>query len=64
MHGSGRLYSGCYSTEELQDLAKFLAPHLREGKEVAVYFNNDIGGHAVNNARELQQILEGMLRSA
>ena len=28
-----------------------------EGRRVLVYFNNDLGGHAVRNARTLRQLL-------
>ena len=30
-----------------------------ESKAIYVYFNNDIGGHAVTNAIELKHMLEG-----
>ena len=29
----------------------------RQGRRVDVYFNNDLGGHAVHNARTLKQLV-------
>jgi len=28
-----------------------------EGRRVLVYFNNDLGGHAIRNARKLKELL-------
>ena len=28
-----------------------------EGRHVLVYFNNDLGGHAIRNARKLKDLL-------
>ena len=28
-----------------------------EGRRVLVYFNNDLGGHAIHNARKLKELL-------
>ena len=30
-----------------------------QGRDVLVYFNNDLGGHAVRNARELRSLVAG-----
>jgi uncharacterized protein YecE (DUF72 family) len=56
-HGSGRCYGGNYPHDHLCDWAKRLrawAPSLRTAY---VYFNNDIGGHAIRNARTLREML-------
>lgn len=56
-HGpAGHAYRGCYSAEQLSTEAQHLREWVREGKEVFVYFNNDIGGHAPANALELKRL--------
>lgn len=57
MHGSGSLYSSCYTDDELKKWAAQLRPHLRAGRDVFVYFNNDAKGYAVQNAMLLQRLL-------
>ena len=57
-HGSSRLYSSCYSDEELADWAKKLASMAANLKTVYIYFNNDIEGFAVSNAITLRRYLE------
>jgi len=56
-HGSERLYSSCYSTEELKTWAEKIARWRREGRDVFAYFNNDAEGFALQNARELTNLL-------
>ena len=48
-------YSGCYSEEDLRRIADRVKEHLGENRDVYAYFNNDVGGHAVNNARDLRE---------
>jgi uncharacterized protein YecE (DUF72 family) len=59
MHGPPQdsLYSGSYSDEQLRQWADRLLAWLRDGKRVDVYFNNDLGGHAVRNARRLKELV-------
>jgi uncharacterized protein YecE (DUF72 family) len=59
LHGPDQdaLYAGCYSDDELQRWANRIAQWDREGRDVWVYFNNDLGGHAVRNALTLQELL-------
>lgn len=52
--GDGR-YSGRYSAAQIQTDADHIAKWASLGKDVYVYFNNDIGGHAFHNALELKQ---------
>jgi uncharacterized protein YecE (DUF72 family) len=52
-HGPGGVYRGCYSEQHIADDAKRVRAWLAAGKDVYVYYNNDIGGHAVDNARQL-----------
>ncbi len=57
-HGPKRsgLYTGCYTKSEIKkdgDLIKKI-----KGKDVFVYFNNDVAGHALKNAKELIALLK------
>jgi len=52
-HGPGGPYRGCYSAEHLAADADRIRRWLAAGKNVYVYFNNDLQGHAVTNARQL-----------
>ena len=58
MHGPepASLYTGSYSDDELRRWADRLVAWQQEGKRVDVYFNNDLGGHAVRNARRLKDL--------
>ena len=56
-HGSEGLYSSCYSGEELADWAKRLTNLAATLKEIYIYFNNDIGGYAVDNAGTIRRYL-------
>ncbi|MFQ6121635.1 MAG: DUF72 domain-containing protein [Dehalococcoidales bacterium] len=57
-HGSGALYSSCYSDEELADWAKRIADLDTNLKAVYIYFNNDVEGFAVRNAKTLRDYLK------
>jgi uncharacterized protein YecE (DUF72 family) len=57
-HGSGEgKYAGRYSPEQIRADASRIAFWHSAGKDVFVYYNNDIGGHALENARQLKQEL-------
>lgn len=56
-HGPGSRYNRPYSRADLERDADMIEPWLREGRDVYAYFNNDVGGHAIRNARELAEIL-------
>jgi len=56
-HGPGRRYSGCYTDEMLRAAAGEVREHLKAGRDVYAYFNNDVGGHAVRNARRLIELV-------
>jgi len=58
-HGSWNHPEGRYLSEQIAEDARRIRGWLAEGKEVFVYFNNDLNGHAVDNARELQALLAG-----
>ena len=56
-HGPAGRYQGNYSKKTLQDWAQWLKEHSRDAPRAFVYFNNDIGGHAVRNAKTLKQLI-------
>jgi uncharacterized protein YecE (DUF72 family) len=55
-HGADRNYSGNYSDEELVEWWDWMQDQATNGKDLYVYFNNDIGGYAINNAKKLKEI--------
>ena len=57
-HGSGALYSSNYSDEELTDWAQKLAKLADTLDKIYIYFNNDVEGFALNNARTLMTYLQ------
>lgn len=59
LHGPDQdsIYAGCYSGDDLRRWADQIAQWDRDGRDVWVYFNNDLGGHAVRNALTLQELL-------
>ena len=54
-HGPTGKYEGDYSKSMLQTWAKWLKDHTKEARGIYAYFNNDIAGHAVTNAKTLKQ---------
>jgi uncharacterized protein YecE (DUF72 family) len=52
------MYSGDYPRERLEIWAQRIAEWTSEGRSIYVYFNNDIGGYAIHNARTLRELLE------
>lgn len=57
-HGMQGSYNGSYSTAQLEQDAKRIRGYLAKNLDVFIYFNNDAGGAAPQNAVELA----GMLR--
>jgi uncharacterized protein YecE (DUF72 family) len=59
MHGPAQdsMYHGSYPDDELRQWADRVAEWHDEGRRVLVYFNNDLGGHAIRNARKLRELL-------
>ena len=55
-HGPQQLYASLYTPEQLDQWAKKIRPRLKE-QDVYIYFNNDYGGRAIQNARELREML-------
>jgi uncharacterized protein YecE (DUF72 family) len=56
-HGTEGRYAGNYPDHLLQDWADWLKSQAAGVRAIYAYFNNDISGHALNNARTLKQIL-------
>jgi uncharacterized protein YecE (DUF72 family) len=59
LHGPPQdsIYAGSYTDDELREWADRIAGWDREGRRVLAYFNNDLGGHAIRNARRLKDLL-------
>ena len=51
-------YGTGYSPQHLSGQARRIRRFLDQGLTVHAYFNNDLGGHAVANARDLRRFLE------
>ena len=56
-HGAAGKYRGRYSDDQMQDWADWLRDQLRQGRSAWAYFNNDIGGDAILDARNLKRML-------
>jgi uncharacterized protein YecE (DUF72 family) len=59
LHGPAQdsMYAGNYPDDALQWWADQTRQWDAEGRRVLIYFNNDLGGHAVRNARTLKAYL-------
>ena len=55
-HGHGT-YGASYSADELKEDARRIKGYAKKGKEVFIYFNNDIEGFAPKNALELASVI-------
>ena len=60
-HGTGR-YVGRYSDEALLEWTDWIVAQAREGRSVWCYFNNDIHGHAIEDAQTLKSMVGQALR--
>jgi uncharacterized protein YecE (DUF72 family) len=57
-HGPGAdKYRGSYSRASLQMWANQIETWRKELSDVYVYFNNDVGGHAIENAKTLKAMV-------
>jgi uncharacterized protein YecE (DUF72 family) len=61
-HGSGGKYWGRYSDEALLDWTDWIAEQARRCRSCWCYFNNDIHGHAVEDARTLKSMVRQIVR--
>ena len=57
-HGHNGSYAGEYKDKQLRtDVETFYGEHHR-GRDIYVYFNNDVGGAAIRNALRMKQLLK------
>jgi uncharacterized protein YecE (DUF72 family) len=56
-HGTNGRYAGNYPDHMLHDWANWLRSQVPNVRAIYAYFNNDVSGHALNNARTLKQIM-------
>jgi uncharacterized protein YecE (DUF72 family) len=56
-HGTAGKYRGRYSDEALLEWTDWLVEQRRSGKSCWCYFNNDIHGHALDDARTLKSMV-------
>jgi uncharacterized protein YecE (DUF72 family) len=52
-HGPQALYSSSYSNEVLEQYADKFIDWTKKGHTIWAFFNNDVGGHALTNAKTL-----------
>lgn len=57
MHGGKELYSSNYSEGELKKIARMIKQNRSKDIDSYVYFNNDIHGYAVDNAKTLRKLV-------
>jgi uncharacterized protein YecE (DUF72 family) len=57
-HGPEALYASSYSEEQLKDFAAMFINWKKQGHSVFAFFNNDIFGYAVQNAKRLIELCE------
>jgi uncharacterized protein YecE (DUF72 family) len=58
LHGPDGHYRGSYDDAALERWAGMIREHAAHRRSVFVYFNNDLEGHAVRDARRLKKMLE------
>jgi len=56
-HGTGGKYWGRYSDDALVEWTDWIAKQRSAGRSVWCYFNNDIHGHAIEDARTLKSMV-------
>jgi uncharacterized protein YecE (DUF72 family) len=56
-HGTAGRYAGNYSQSALQNWATWLKDQAKSARAIYAYFNNDIHGHAIKNAKQLREQL-------
>ena len=58
LHGEEKLYSSPYSEEKLEKYAFMIKDWLLDGKQIWVFFNNTILGHAITDSKKLYQLIQ------
>jgi uncharacterized protein YecE (DUF72 family) len=54
-HGTTGRYQGNYTKASLKNWAKWINENIKEVHSVYAYFNNDVSGHAISNAKTLKE---------
>ena len=57
-HGPGELYASSYPDKMLIDFAEKFKRWVKEGHEIWAFFNNDIHGHAIADAKRLIALIK------
>jgi uncharacterized protein YecE (DUF72 family) len=57
-HGPAGLYTSPYSEAQLADSVAWVGANVPSDATVFAFFNNDVGGHAITNARQLRALVE------
>lgn len=57
-HGTTGRYQGEYTRQMLSKWADLICSWREQLREIYIYFNNDVGGHAIRNAVQLRSYLE------
>ena len=55
-HGPERLYASSYSEEQLQNFANLFLQWKKNGHSIWAFFNNDVFGYAIENAKRLKEM--------
>ncbi len=63
-HGTGGKYWGRYSEEQMAEWARWLLDQQAAGRSCWAYFNNDIHGHALEDARTLKRAVATLADAA
>jgi uncharacterized protein YecE (DUF72 family) len=58
-HGPDEMFASAYGRRGLKRWVPLVRRWIDDGLDVFAYFNNDIGGHAVRDARALLELVEG-----
>jgi len=56
-HGTTGRYAGSYPKSALQKWATWLKEQAKAARNIYAYFNNDIHGYAIKNAKQLRELL-------
>jgi uncharacterized protein YecE (DUF72 family) len=64
LHGPAQdsMYAGSYPDDQLRWWADRVLEWDSDGRRVLLYFNNDLGGHAIRNARKLKELVAAAVR--
>ena len=59
-HGPEAMFASSYPDQQLSEWSRPIRAFLKGGTDVYAYFNNDVGGNALRNARALRKmVLDG-----